>query len=177
MSDRISEPFDGVWPDRFREPEEPLFVEKDSAKDDPGQDDVFGALEGRVDTLEYRLGRTLQNLNRCQKDQAALRKECRILQNTQEICLKGQKHLHKALALGIGAAVTIALAGYLPRLAAVGWKLLAAAASLLGADPSIAAGGLLTIVLLLLGFQLGRSLLRRLTQRTERSDSNAVSDR
>jgi len=53
----------------------------------------------------------------------------------------------------------------------------AAAASLLGADPSIAAGGLLTIVLLLLGFQLGRSLLRRLTQRTERSDSNAVSDR
>ena len=177
MSDHTPEPFEEFWPDLFREPEEPLFEEEASAEDGPGQDDALAALEGRVDTLEYRLGRTLQCVNRCQKDQTALRREHRDLQDTQNACLNGQKHLRKALALGIGATAAIALAGHLPQLAAAGWQLLTAAASLLGADPSIAAGGLLAVILLWLGFRLGRSLLRRLTQRTERSDPHAVSDR
>ena len=152
----------------------------EEAGDPPKEEGSGGqcqALKRRLDTLEHRLGRTLQCVNRCQTDQANLRKELRGLIWDQETDRKRLDRLRKNLRLGLRIAFGAVLLGWLPRLAEGGRRLLNTLASLLQVEPVLAAGAAVAIVLLILAFRLGSGLMDRLARRRDGRDDDACSDR
>ena len=144
-------------------------------KDNDGE--RFAAVEHRMDTLEHRLHRTLQCINRCQTDQANLRKELRGLIWNQETDRKRLDRLRKNLRLGLRVALGAVVLGWLPQLAKGGQNLLNGLGDFLQVEPALVAGAAVAVVLLDLVVRLGRRLVRCLTRHQEERAEEAVSDR
>lgn len=172
-----------MYPDGFLEamrssrsapPSEPLFEEQDD--DEPEEDPA--PLEGRLEALEYRLGRALLCLDRCQKEQAELHRRCRELAREQQTCQERQERHRTVTKYGMYAVTGLVFAALAKDLAPLGWKLFDGLASLLSIEPTMAAGVLLAGVLLWLLFRLGRTLVRKLlSRRGKGDDDHAVCDR
>lgn len=161
----------------FFEPPASLFEEAGDPPKEDGSGERCAALERRLDTLEHRLERTLRCVNRCQTDQANLRKELRGLIWDQETDRKRLDGLRKNLRLGLRAALGAAVLGWLPRLAEGGRSLLNALANLLQVEPVLAAGAVVAVVLLTLALRLGSRLVSRLTRRRDGRAEDAACDR
>lgn len=161
----------------FFEPPASLFEEAGEAPKEDSGGERHAALERRVDMLEHRLDRTLQCVNRCQTDQASLRKELRGLIWDQETDRKRMDGLRKNLRLGLRVALGTAVLGWLPQLAEGGRSLLNALASLLQVEPVLAAGAAVAVVLLALVLRLGSRLVSGLSHRRDGRDEDAASER
>jgi len=169
----------------YEELRDSLFFESpaslfEEAGDPPKEDkdaERYAALERRLDTLEHRLDRTLQCVNRCQTDQANLRKELRGLIWDQETDRKRLDGLRKNLRLGLRVALGVAVLGWLPQLAEGGRSLLNALANLLQVEPVLAAGAAVAVVLLALALRLGSRLVSCLARRRDGRDEDGLSDR
>lgn len=168
----------------FEELRDGLFFESsaslfEEAGDPPEERDGerSSVLARRLDTLEHRLERTLQCVNRCQTDQANLRKELRGLMWDRETDRKRLDRLQKDQRLGLWVALGAVLLGWVPQLAEGGQSVLNALASLLQMEQGLIAGGAMAGVLLLLGVRAGGWLVNRLSRRRERRDEDALSDR
>ena len=161
----------------FFEPPASVFEEAGAPPKEDKDTEQYAALERRLDTLEHRLHRTLQCINRCQTDQANLRKELRGLLWDQETERKRLNRLRKNLRLGLRIALGAALLGWLPQLAKSGQNLLDGLGDFLQVEPDLVAGAAVAVVLLDLVIRLGRRLVGRLTRRRKERDEDAFSGR
>jgi len=168
-----------LYPDGFLHdnepprPAPPLF----EAEEPEASKENVSPLDGRVEALEYRLGRALLCLDRCQKEQAGLHRELRELAQEQQSFQERQERRCRAARYGAYALTGLILAALAGELAPLGWQLLDALASFGKAEPTMAAGLLTAAVLLWLMYRLSRAVVRRLLRRRKGGDENAVCDR
>ena len=147
---------------------EPLFEELE----DPEEEESL--LKDRVETLEYRLERTLLCLNQCQKELAEVRKGQRELAQSH----REQSRWNKLTGYGICTGLGVLILFQVNQLTQMGWKLVEAVSKVLGVNTEPVSGMLAVAVILYLIVTLGRWMIRRLTRyRNKRRKDNAVCDR
>ena len=171
-----SDSFEDTLNALFYESTEPLFEEQaEESREVPVQDSL---LKDRVDTLEYRLGRSLLCLNQCQKELSDLRKQCRALSQQQSRCQDRQDRQSKVTRYLLYTAAGLFLTGLAIWLAPYGWQLLGILSTPLDTEPARGAGTLVMATVLWLAAKLALVLIRALiSPRRKESARNAVSDR
>ena len=141
-------------------------------------EETFSPLEGRVEAMEYRLGRALLCLDQCQKEQAGLQRQYRELAQEQAACQARQERRQRTTKYGMYFLTGLFLAAQAKTLAVLGWQLLDRLSALLNAEPTMTAGVLLAAVVLWLAAKLGQTLVRRLTSRRRKGvEGHTVCDR
>lgn len=167
-------PLENLWDSLSHTPSEPLFEEAESQE----PKETASPLEGRVEAMEYRLGRALLCLDRCRKDLSEIEKQCRELTREQDVCRTRQNRQWTAAKYGIYTAVGLIFWGQAENLASLGWQLVNSLAPLLRVKPELMSGALLAAALLWLTAKLGRTLVRKLlSRRLKGEDDHAVCDR